>query len=289
MLKTVFGVAPQEEPDGSFRPSRLALKLGTAPVTDYRPVSYDVYRGARSRILVLFTEEKNLAMANGRAFSTGNHPVEALVPMLHLRRAGFDFDVVTPTGRPVVFEEWALPTADDAVMGLHADLRDRFAQPTPLSEALEGLDGDAAHQIAAVFIPGGHGALIGLPEDERVGALLRWAHDRGRLTISICHGPGALLATTLGDHDFPYAGYEMAVFPDTVDRQAPWIGYLPGPMPWHLGERLAALGAQLANTKADDTCCIDRDLITGASPAASNKLGRLAAEALLSTLSAMGL
>ena len=30
--------------------------------------------------------------------------------MLHLKDAGFDFNIVTPTGKPVVFEMWAMPS-----------------------------------------------------------------------------------------------------------------------------------------------------------------------------------
>jgi molecular chaperone Hsp31 and glyoxalase 3 len=52
-------------------------------------------------------------------------------------------------------------------------------------------------------------------------------------------------------------------------------------MPWKLGETLTSLGAQIINTKGDDTCVVDRKLITGASPNASNKLGQLAATTLL--------
>ena len=48
-------------------------------------------------------------MKNGRFFSTGNHPVEALLPMLHLKNAGFEFEIATPTGKPAVFEMWAFP------------------------------------------------------------------------------------------------------------------------------------------------------------------------------------
>jgi len=29
-------------------------------------------------------------MKNGKKFSTGNHPVEMLVPMLHFKKAGFE-------------------------------------------------------------------------------------------------------------------------------------------------------------------------------------------------------
>jgi molecular chaperone Hsp31 and glyoxalase 3 len=38
------------------------------------------------------------------------------------------------------------------------------------------------------------------------------------------------------------------------------------------------------NTKADKTVCLDKKLITGASPLAANNLGKLAAETLLENL-----
>jgi molecular chaperone Hsp31 and glyoxalase 3 len=54
---------------------------------------------------VIFTEQKNMKMQNGKLFSTGNHPIEALVPMLHLKNAGFDFEIATLICKPVVFEK----------------------------------------------------------------------------------------------------------------------------------------------------------------------------------------
>ncbi len=76
----------------------------------------------------------------------------------------------------------------------------------------------------------------------------------------------------------------MAVFPDSVDKQTPMIGYLPGHMPWGLSEKLKSLGAHIVNTKSDKTVCMDRKLITGASPLASNELGKLAATTMLKVL-----
>ncbi len=55
-------------------------------------------------------------------------------------------------------------------------------------------------------------------------------------------------------------------------------------MPWGLSEKLKSLGATIMNTKSDKTVCLDRRLITGASPLASNELGKLAAETLLKGL-----
>jgi len=281
MLKSLLGIAPKQEPDGSYRPSWLAMKLATSDVTDYKPVSYDAYTGLQAKILVLFTEQKNMTMKNGRKFSTGNHPVEALVPMLHLKNAGFEFEVVTLSGKPVVFEQWAMPTQDTAVMSIYHELLPQLEAPKALGAVLRELN---AEDYAALFVPGGHGAMLGIPDDPNVGTLLRWAHDEGLHTITLCHGPGSLLATTLDGKDFLYEGYKMAVFPDAVDKQTPMIGYLPGHMPWELSTKLEGLGAEIVNTKGDDTCVVDRRLITGASPLASDNLGRLAATTLLNHL-----
>ena len=283
MLKYLFGIAPKQEPDGSFSPSKLALKLSTSKVSDFERIPYAAYQGERSKILVIFTEQKNMTMQNGKEFSTGNHPIESLLPMLHLSNAGFEFEIATSAGKPVVFEMWAMPREDKEVVGIYEELKSKFDQPKSLQDVVQGFM-DEIGSYAAVFIPGGHGAMLGIPKDPNVGTILRWAHENDLFTISICHGPGSFLATALEGHEFLYSGYKMAVFPDSVDKMTPKIGYMPGHMPWQLGKKLTELGAKIVNTKSDKTCCVDRRLITGASPLASNELGRLAATTLLEHL-----
>ena len=284
MLKKILGIAPNLEPDGSYSPSKLALKLATVQKTDFENISYDKYKGKKSKILVIFTEQKNLKMQNGKLFSTGNHPVEALLPMLHLKNAGFDFEIATPTGKPVVFEMWAFPEKDEYVKAIYNDLKPHFEKPLKLTSFIESSFNDTA-SYAAVFVPGGHGAMIGIPKDKNVGKVLNWANENDLFTITLCHGPGSLLSTTQNNQKFIYEGYKMAVFPDSVDKKTPMIGYLPGQMPHGLSEKLKSLGANIVNAKSDKTVCLDRKLITGASPLASNELGKLAAKTLLEKLS----
>tara|TARA_Y100000385_G_scaffold291361_1_gene368884 strand:- start:1058 stop:1960 length:903 start_codon:yes stop_codon:yes gene_type:complete len=274
---------PTLEEDGSFSPSSLALNLGTVSVTDFEDIQYTKYQGERSKILVIFTENKNLEMKNGKMFSTGNHPIEALVPMLHLKNAGFDFEIVTPTGKPVVFEMWAFPNEDENVKAIYSEYKTKFEKPRKLTDFItNSFTNDSAY--AAIFVPGGHGAMIGIPEDRNVAKALNWAHDKDLFTITLCHGPGALLSTTLDNQKFLYGGYKMAVFPDAVDEMTPMIGYLPGHMKNGVSERLKNLGATIVNTESDKTVCVDRKLITGASPLASNELGKLAATTLIKEL-----
>ena len=283
MIKKLLGMTPTLESDGSYSPSKLALRLGTVDKTDYEAVSYTKYKGNKSKILVIFTEQKNMEMQNGKLFSTGNHPVEALLPMLHLKNAGFEFEIATPTGNPVIFEMWAMPQKDEHVKRIYNEYKLSFENPKSL-QAFVANSLSEAGEYTAVFIPGGHGAMLGIPEDQNVGKVLKWAHENDLFTISLCHGPGAFLATMLNNQEFLYKGYKMAVFPDSVDKQTPMIGYLPGHMPRGLSEKLAELGAIIVNKKSDSTTQVDRKLITGASPQAANELGKLAATTLLKAL-----
>ena len=283
MLKKLFGIAPTLESDGSYSPSKLALKLGTVDKTDFEHISYDKYEGKKSKILVIFTDQKNMKMQNGKLFSTGNHPVEALVPMLHLKNAGFEFEIATISGKAAVFEMWAFPEKDEHVKAIYEEYKPNFEKPLKLQDFIDNSMKETA-SYAAVFVPGGHGSMLGIPENANVGKVLTWAHQNDLFTISLCHGPGSFLTTTLNKQKFLYEGYDMAVFPDSVDKMTPKIGYLPGQMPWGLSEKMKDLGVNVVNSKSDKTVCLDRKLITGASPLASNELGKLAAQTLLDEL-----
>jgi molecular chaperone Hsp31 and glyoxalase 3 len=280
MIKKLLGIAPIPTEDGAFTPSRLAMRLATSATTNYDGGDYPApYTGKKARVLVVLTQERNMTMANGKKFSTGNHPVEMALPMLHLISAGFELDIVTPTGAPAAIEMWAMPKDDAAVTKLFNDYADTLNAPGSLADfAAQSLSGDTPY--VGVFIPGGHGAMLGLPDNADLGKVLRWAYGKDIHTITLCHGPGTLISARRGA-EFIYDGYEIALFPDAVDKQTPKIGYLPGHMPYELGAKLEDLGLKIVNKKADDTCHVDRNLITGASPAASNKLGRLAAQTLL--------
>lgn len=278
-----FMSRPTQEADGSFSPSPLSIAMAVPDKTDYEMITYQKYEGTKSKILVICTEEKNLEMQNGKYFSTGNHPIESLVPMLHLKNAGFEFEIATPTGKPAVFEMWAFPKEDEHVKTIYEEYKPHFENPINLSEFVN-TSFDESDAYAAVYVPGGHGAMINIPEDRNVAKTLRWARENDIFTISICHGPGAFLSTVLDNEEFLYKGYNLAVFPDAVDQETPAIGYLPGYMTRGVSEELKALGANIMNTEMDKTVCVDRDLITGASPLASNELGKIAAETLLKEL-----
>ena len=290
-IKRLLGMAPTAEPDGrGYVPSPLGLVLGVAKKSNYDPVGFSgrTYVGDK-KILVLCTEERYLQMSNGTLFSTGHNAQETAVPLMHLVAAGFDFDVVTPTGAPAVIEEWSVPRKDQAVLGFLDEHRAAFAQPLSLQDLLARSELGEDSPYVALFLPGGHGAMVGLPEDQNVGTLIRWIKDSDRYLVAVCHGPAALMATSTNDDGpHPYAGYELCAFPDSLDQRSPSIGYLPGHLPWLQCEQLEAHGMQIVNDKADGATHVDRKLFSGDSPKACDQLGKDVAEALLADFAADG-
>jgi molecular chaperone Hsp31 and glyoxalase 3 len=230
---------------------------------------------------MLATEERYVLLDNGKMFSTGNHPVEMLLPLHHLMEAGFDVDVATIAGYPVKLELWAMPREDQAVLTTYETLKPKLKAPKKLSEVVANDLGPDSDYIA-VFIPGGHGAVVGLPASPAVGQTLDWALSNDKFIITLCHGPAALLATSLGKRESPFKGYSVCVFPDALD-QGPniEIGYLPGHLQWLVADLLSKQGLTVLNDDMSGQTHRDRKLLTGDSPLASNKLGLLAADALI--------
>lgn len=279
---------PDHAEDNAFFPSPYSLSQFTSPKSDLSGADYpNAYKGGRWKILLIGADERYLLTGNGTMFSTGNHPVETLLPMYHLDKAGFAFDAATLSGNPVKFEFWAMPSEDTEVKDFYAKYREQFKQPLKLADVIETALGDDSDYIG-VFIPGGHGALIGLPESTEVKRVLQWAVAKDKFVISLCHGPAALLAAGLGESKSSYIfnGYKMCAFPDSLDAKTPEIGYMPGHLTWKFGEQLKALGVEIVNEGISGATFKDRKLLTGDSPLAGNNLGKLAADALLKEVEA---
>ncbi|EGX91349.1 ThiJ/PfpI domain-containing protein [Cordyceps militaris CM01] len=278
-------------------PSPYSLTQYVPATTDFAGTSSPrPYTGGRWKVLLIGTQERYLPMADGRFFSTGNHPVELLLPLLHLDAAGFDVDVATPSGGPVKLEVWAFPSRDEAVTQIYKKYEEKLRAPLSLEALWEGSSSnggfDASTPYLAVFVPGGHGVLNDIPRSRLVGDVLRWAHAQDRYVVTLCHGPAALLAAEVGapaGSRFLYDGYEVVAFPDALDQGTNIdIGYIPGKMQWLVGEALRKRGVKTLNEGITGRVHRDRLLLTGDSPLASNALGKLAAETLLEAVAKRG-
>ena len=104
--------------DNAFFPSPYSLSQYTADTTNFDGLGTEqTYTGDRWKVLVIATDERYMLMRNGTFFSTGNHPVETLLPMHHIMQAGYAVDIATISGGPGKVEWWAFPREDEAVTG----------------------------------------------------------------------------------------------------------------------------------------------------------------------------
>lgn len=275
--------APDAAEENAFFPSPYSLTLYTASKTDYDGTTYpSPYKGDK-KFLIIGTDERYLEMENGKFFSTGNHPVETLLPMFHIDNAGFKFDVATLSGNPVKLEHWAIPKEDKTVLDTFELYKEQFKNPLKLSEILDSATSENS-PYAGVFIPGGHGVMSGIPQSLEIKKLLTWAVKNDKYIVTLCHGPACLIAPSVGESadDYIFKGYEITCFPDSLDKGANQaIGYMPGQLKWFVGESLTNLGVKIINDDITGKVHKDRKLLTGDSPLASNNLGKLAAETLL--------
>lgn len=286
MIKQLLGMAPTKEKNGSgYIPSPLGRKFGVDKVSGYKASTSGgkKYNGNK-KVLVLCTEERYFQMTNGKSFSTGNNVQETMVPLMHLMNGGFDFDVVTPTGKSAILEEWSVPVNDKAVIQFRKENQAKFDKPHSLKKLVESNALNEGSDYIAVFLPGGHGSMVGLPNDENVGTLLRWVKESDRYLVAVCHGPAAMIAKEIKGQPNPYKGYKMVAFPDKFDKQSPSLGYLPGQLPWFQCEALAKDGITVINDKITGATHIDRKLISGDSPKACDDLGKITVAELFKEL-----
>lgn len=269
--------APDTAEHGAFFPSPYSLSVYTGPKTDFDGTTYPKpYRGGKWKVLMIATDERYILMKNGKFFSTGNHPVEMLLPMHHLDAAGFHVDVATLSGNPVKLEMWAMPSADETVKAVYEKYLPQLKQPQKLADIIEKATAPDSPYLG-VFVPGGHGVLAKIPQSSEVKRMLSWAMKSDRFVITLCHGPACLLAAPE-----VFKGYKICVFPDSLDeKENIAIGYMPGHLPWLVAENLKKNGVTVLNEGITGQVHRDRNLLTGDSPLASNNLGKLAAQALL--------
>ena len=285
--KKLLRIAPQPEEKGEgFLPSSFSRWVNVGKKTGYNAHDYEKYGGKR-KVLVLCTDQKYVEMKNGNRFSTGNNPIETMLPMMHFQEAGIDFDICTPTGAPVALEMWALPEQDTPVQEFFKANYSRFQTPIALGGIVYTLKDDSPY--IGVFIPGGHGAMnLGIPENADIGKLLKFVHKNDLFLITLSHGPAALLSLS-NKRPHPYQGYSIATFPDITEKMLTSVGFLPGSIPWSVAQYLEVLEITIANKRAAGMVKKDRKFLSGDGPKAANALGKLAVDCILDEIHALEL
>lgn len=285
-LKSAVGAEPVKNDDGTYWPSKAAMKVAVQPKTVYTEVDYsNALINKDMRVLILGTDESELTCENGKVFKTGNHPTEVFTVVRHLEKAGFGIDFVSPSGGAIPLELFAVPDQDSLTSSEIKKYQEKLDHPLDAKALLSTLDTDSPY--VAIYVPGGHGALLSVPFSTAAGNLLRWFIKHDKFIITICHGPAGLLSLAIeqdGVVDFPLSGYSMALFPAGDDKLMAAAGYLPGEVTWNFQKKLEDLGVKVVNHLPTGATHQDRKLLSGDSPFAADKLGQLVCHTMLNAL-----
>ncbi len=114
-----------------------------------------------------------------------------------------------------------------------------------------------------IFMPGGHGTMFDLPDNETLHVIIRELYEADKVVASVCHGPAGLVGVTLSDGKPLVAGKTVTAFTDDEERETTLDRF----MPFLLETRLRELGANVVvKDNWADHVEVDGNLVTGQNP-----------------------
>lgn len=115
----------------------------------------------------------------------------------------------------------------------------------------------------AIFLPGGHGTMFDLPNNETLQLNIRAFAESGRVVAAVCHGPAGLAGVRLSNGEPFIKGKRVTAFTNDEERAARFDSL----MPFMLEDRVRGLGATfVAAPLWSDHVEVDGNLITGQNP-----------------------
>ncbi|NQF13704.1 type 1 glutamine amidotransferase domain-containing protein [Brevibacillus sp. HB1.3] len=130
-------------------------------------------------------------------------------------------------------------------------------------ENTKKLDDVTADGFEAIFLPGGHGTMFDLPDNQKLQQLLRDFYEAGKIVAAVCHSPAGLVGATLSNGQPLVAGKRVNAFTDREEEATGLGSYLP----FLLESKIRDLGAIFVAAPNWGTHVeVDGNLITGQNP-----------------------
>lgn len=117
----------------------------------------------------------------------------------------------------------------------------------------------------ALFIPGGLGPMVDMPENDTIQQAIAQTYDRGAVVGAVCHGPVSLLNVKLKDGQPLISGKTIAAFSNAEEE-----GYAKDDVPFLLESALKEKGARFLSVAPwQENSVADGRLVTGQNPASA--------------------
>lgn len=217
------------------------------------------------KLLIITTSCDTLAPKH----PTGLWLEEFAVPYQEFAKAGVSMVVASPKGGAVPIDPKTQPNEKQS-----REWRDAMAALANTRRLAEMQEAD----FDAVYIPGGHGPMIDLPNDADILRLLPAFARAGKIISAVCHGPAALLYARGGNGNPLIRDKKLTGFTNVEETMV----LLRGVVPFLLEDELQKQGAIFESAIVPFTSHVvqDGNLITGQNPGSSKAI----AEAILGAL-----
>lgn len=219
------------------------------------------------KVLIVTTSNDHF-VSDGHDAPTGVWLEEFALPYMELFRAGIAMTVASPKGGLMPMDPRSAPSPEQEM-----EWQPAIAAAKNCRRLAEMQSAD----FDGIFLPGGHGPLFDLPENEDLIRLLGEFDAAGKIVAAVCHGPAGLLNAKRADGQPLVAGRTVTAYTAAEEVAAK----LDKAVPFMLETELRNRGAIFSDggLKAEHVVR-DGNLITGQNPWSSARIARAIADAL---------
>jgi putative intracellular protease/amidase len=188
---------------------------------------------------------------------TGNLLTEVAHPYELFKKEGYDIDVYSVKGgdAPIDMVELEDPIN---IQFLKGDGPGKMKNSKPIEEV-------SVDQYDAVFVPGGLGPVVDMPENQTVQKILAAMYEKGKVVSAVCHGPVCLINVKLKDGSYLVDGKKVTGFSITEE-----FDYAREDVSFELEDALRKRGADYTSiTNWQPHTITDGRLVTGQNPASA--------------------
>ncbi|HLS94001.1 MAG TPA: type 1 glutamine amidotransferase domain-containing protein [Sphingobacterium sp.] len=220
---------------------------------------------AHREVLFILTSHADM---NGTNSKTGVWLGEFTDPYYAFLDAGYRVTLASPKGGASPIDP--LSTVTESLSAANRRFAKDEDAKRQFSEASQ-LGAIDPYSYDTVFVPGGHGPLWDLADNEDVARILSHFVSASKIIGAVCHGPAALLS--IEKNIFGYLrGRKVTAFTDTEEN----LVFRSGVVPYKLESRLRAHGVDFKAAALPFAPCVavDENLVTGQNPLSASRVAK---------------
>lgn len=190
--------------------------------------------------------------------ATGNYLPEVAHPYHEFKQKGYQIDFASVQGGEPPID--GLELTDDLLNA--AFLSGDGLKSMKQSKKLNDVDVKA---YDAIFIPGGLGPMVDMPDNTAVQQAIASTYERGAVVGAVCHGPVSLMNVVLNDGEPLIKGKTISAFSNAEEE-----GYAKADVPFMLETALKEKGVRFVSVAPwQPNSIADGRLVTGQNPASA--------------------